>query len=168
MHQSSSASFIPLSLALKQKAALLGFLDISDWKNPVAITLTMKQGQFIGGAFAVLTPDLCTQNLRHVSNVLNRKAFGKASRKRKMKCVAVRERSKDGRYHYHLVLDRPEQFGDFRFRFMVEAAWRNSRWGHRQSSYESLADQGWVSYIAKLKSKPNYLDAFDWENTQLA
>jgi hypothetical protein len=84
-----SEALVPLSLALKQKAALLDFLDISHWKNPVAITLTMKQGRFIGRTFVKLTPELSSQNLRHFRNVMNRKAFKNASHKLKMKSVAI-------------------------------------------------------------------------------
>ena len=152
---------------MKQKAALLRFLDISQWKNPVAITMTMKQGQIINGRLVSLSPDLCSQNLRHFRNVLNRKAFGKASRKRKMKCVAVLEQSADGSYHYHLAMDRPDRFGDFRFQHLTVAVWHETRWGHRQTSYKRAADSDWVDYMCKLRTKASYLDAFDWANCHL-
>ena len=130
-------------------------------------TLTMKQGRFFDRIFVELNPDLCSQNLRHFRNVLNRKAFKNASHKKKMKCVAVLEQSADGRYHYHLALDRPECFSDLRFRLMVNWVWRNTHWGREQTAYKSPADQGWISYMTKLKTKPSYLDAFDWDNCHL-
>ena len=165
-HQYSS-SFNSLASVLKQKSAVESFLDISDWKNPVAITLTMKEGQVIDRTFVELRPELCRQNLRHFRNVLNRKAFKNASYKLKMKCLAVLEQSADGRYHYHLALDRPECFSDLRLRLMVNWVWRNTHWGREQTAYESPADQGWISYMTKLKTKPSYLDAFDWDNCHL-
>jgi hypothetical protein len=64
-------------------------------------------------------------------------------------------------------LDRPECFSDLRFRLLTIETWHKSYWGHKQTAYESPADQGWISYMTKLQSKPNYLDAFDWQNCHL-
>ena len=132
---------------------MLRFFDIGNWKNPVAITLTMKQGRFFDRTFVELTPGLCSQNLRHFRNVLNRKAFKNASHKKKMKCVAVLSNRRMAATTIispwtDLSASMTSAFASWSIRSGATPI------GREQTAYELPADQGWISYMIKLKTKP--------------
>jgi hypothetical protein len=79
--------------------------DPSQFRNPVAITLTMKKR--VGCLSA--NPVVASKNFRHFMNRLNHKILGSAAKLhgRQLKTVAVIETNADDRFHYHATIDRP-------------------------------------------------------------
>jgi hypothetical protein len=49
----------------------------------------------------------------------------------------------------------------------IRLSWNKTNAGNMQIKVEQNTDQDWFDYIAKYKTKEDYLDAFDWENTHL-
>lgn len=149
------------------RKALIDWFDIESWANPIAVTLTMKKAIRSNGVWIQATPEISSQNLRHGLNLINKKAFKSASRTRRLKTIAICEQDESGRYHYHLAMDRPEHITEFRMRFLIPAQWSKTRWGHTHVDVQFQADNGWVGYITKLRSKPEYDEAIDLANCNL-
>ena len=81
-----------------------------------------------------------------------------------MRVIPVIESDRSGREHYHAAIDRPAHISRRDFENMILECWAKSRWGYRQIKVIPGADEGWIDYMTKRRSKPNYADAFDWEN----
>jgi hypothetical protein len=152
---------------LRLQAAIRKFCSIEAWERPVAATLTMKQGLRLNGMYIGLTRELCSQNLRHALNVLDKRCFRNAARRKQLKCVAILEQDASDRWHYHLALDRPPRVDQFHFDFLVKTVWWNTMWGHNQIELSFDADDGWIRYVTKLRSKAEYDEAIDWANCRL-
>ena len=149
---------------LDLQEATKAFIGISHWRNPTAVTLTVRKVQVFGSTRVWADLHECSKNLRHFLNLLNKRAYRSQGKKIRIGCIPVIEQMQDGRYHYHLALDRPEHISAFRFRFLVAQLWAKTHWGYKQVRVEPKCDDGWINYIAKLKSKASYPDAFDWLN----
>lgn len=150
-------------LALRK--AFLGWCDTSGWKNPVAVTLTLKQAiRSRWGTFIRPGPGDYEQNLRHFLNVLNRRIYGnKVRHGARLKCIAVLEGDDIVRRHYHLLIDIPPRRHPDSFMILVALTWGETLWGYHVQ-HVTPCDSGWLPYMAKLKSKAEYSDAIDWLN----
>lgn len=45
----------------------------------------------------------------------------------------------------------------------MESAWKSTDWGHNEMDFQ-VADQGWLRYMAKSRSKVDLAGAIDWDN----
>jgi hypothetical protein len=154
--------------------ALRNWVNVGDWANPVAVTLSFKQGvrhERDGQPFWVqLDRASAAQNFRHFMNLLNRSVFGKATERYgvRLKCFAVTEGGADAlRLHYHAVLERPDRISFDDFVITINDIWRSTDWGYNNTTIVSNADGGWIDYITKLKSKPDYIESLDCLNTHI-
>jgi len=154
---------MPLSWKDKLRSETKRFLDISEWANPIAATLTCKKARHDGWSIEYANPIKCSKNLRHVLNILKKKT----NQRRPLPVVAVLEQAGDGRYHYHLAIDAPKRCCPDWFCSVLEEAWRKSFWGHRETCCKK-ADRGWIHYITKLRGKKDFGDAIDWQNVNLS
>lgn len=138
------------------------YLSPIDLNNFVGLTLTLKQG--LDGY--MLNNERCTQNLRHFMNVINKKVFGNANKRygKKLQIFPVIEKSKEGRYHYHMIIERPLEWCLDDFTHLIETEWVKTQFGHRQLHLDQFIDFGWVHYITKFHSKS---DLVDWENVHI-
>lgn len=123
-------------------------------KNPVALTLTMKQcdaGEYLDEIKA-------EANFKHFMNRVNRHVFGNAFRRygRRLGVLPIMERSASGRLHYHAVLENP--YSDIQALHAVVAnCWSKTRWGYHEIDVREQYNDGWVDYILKARS----LEGFD-------
>lgn len=148
------------------------WIDFKAWQRPYALTLTLKQR--IGGDGGVsapatnLTRQISSQNLRHFLNVLNKQIYGKASRRygKRLPVFSVLEGGNGKRLHYHLVIGCPRDDLIEVFPAMVVLAWRKTLWGYGQTDVKPC-DAGWVKYMTKLRDKPDFASAIDWENCHI-
>lgn len=154
----------------KYQQAFREFADLSRFANPIAVTLTMKQGIKIGSSFHWITPDRAIQNYRHFSNLLNTEVYGKRFKRHgvRIQMIPVLEGDDRTRLHFHCMIDRPEEVSYNRFSRMIETSWKKTEWGYNQIDIQPSCDDGWTKYISKYRGKTDYIDSFDWSNTHLS
>ncbi len=158
---------------LSYQAAFRTFSDLSRWKAPYAVTLTMKQGVVAAdGARSVLIRldrNIASKNYRHFLNLLSRAALGKgASRSgRRLQSISVIEGGQNKRLHCHSVIDCPDERLIEDFPSMITRAWRKTDWGQSEIDVQPGADAGWIDYISKFRDKDNLPDAIDWVNCHI-
>ncbi len=146
------------------------WVDLDRWLQPFAATLTLKQRISIYGdlhsSSVSLTPDLASQNLKHFLNVLNKRVYGASAQRhgKNISVLSVIEGGNSKRLHYHLALDCPRDDLVEVFPDLVAQIWRSTQWGYHETCV-TPCDGGWVTYMTKLRDKPDFADAIDWMNT---
>lgn len=158
------------ALAHSIQKSVRHWIDIDGWNHPFAVTLTLKQR--IGGDGGVscvterLTPEIASRNLKHFLNVMNKQVYGSAAQ-RHGKCLpvfSVLEGGMGKRLHYHIAIDCPRDDLIDVFPAMVVTKWRKTLWGYDQTDVKPC-DTGWLTYITKLRDKPDFASSIDWMNT---
>lgn len=146
------------------------FTNPSRFVNPIAVTLTLKQGIKVGSSFERITQDRAIQNYRHFSNLLNTEVYGKRFKRHgvRVQMVPVLEGGNGTRLHFHCVIDRPDEISYNRFSRMIETSWKRTDWGYNEIDIQPSCDEGWTKYISKFRGKTDYIDSFDWSNTHLS
>jgi len=104
-----------------------------------------------------------SQNLKHFLNVLNNRCFGNAFKRfnKKLRVISVLERSKVGRWHYHLTLQNPFPDDPYKFESMINHAWHNTNYGDKRVHFHRNINEGWNDYITKFNTSD---DEVDWLN----
>jgi hypothetical protein len=140
-----------------------------DFRNPYAITLTLKEKIRIndenGNVYFLKTnKENASTNLRHFLNRFNSDAYGHKYRSRtgiiRMPCIPILEGDgEDKRYHYHLLVDAPAHLlnGDANpdvpdepFRNKVCFHWGKTNLAYSQIVIRKITDiEGWNKYIHK-------------------
>lgn len=149
---------------------LRDYLGQVSFANPVAITLTLKQGVRVNGAgrdtFVSLDTNSASRNLRHFLNLLNAHYLGKKAKRfgDKIPVISVLEGTSSKRFHYHLMADWPTNEGHDLIAGRVGHLWDKTQWGYKECHVRLNADRGWVNYITKLKDKSDLSSSIDWEN----
>jgi hypothetical protein len=133
------------------------------------LTLTMKQSVRINGIFVWIDRIQASTNLSRFLNRLNKAVYHTASsrHRKRLNCLAVVEHDEVHRMHYHLLLDRPERYTDTEFEALISACWQKTIWSDEQINYQAGADEGWVSYITKYHTKPDFMESIDLRNCSL-
>ena len=140
---------------------------LNRFNAPTAVTLTMKQAILTGsGHWISLDRVIGEANFRHFSNRLNKACFGNAFCRfdKRLRTIPILESSAMQRLHYHCVLDRPSSIDDTEFRNLIQNCWNATTWSQRKIDVQFNADDGWLGYITKLRSKPDFASAIDWMN----
>ena len=146
------------------------WVDVEDWANPFAVTLTFKRKikSYIGSkeVDVYLDEDIASQNVRHFSNILNYKIFGNAAKRfgQKTYVVPIVEKTATKKLHYHLAIDCPRDELVDEFPDMIREAWLSTQWGDVQMDVKSQINPGWIGYITKFRDKYSVADAIDWNN----
>jgi len=141
------------------KKTIKDYAKSFDITNCFAVTLTMKQRVNNKSLDNISS----SQNLRHFLNVLNKKCFGNAYKRfnKRLRVLPSLERSSDGRWHYHLILENPYLDNPSKFERMVEFAWFKTDYGYRKIDIQYKANKGWGDYITKFNHRDNEID---WSN----
>lgn len=155
------------------QSALRRWLASSTWTNPYAVTLNLKQvtTTVTDGGLAPLCLDerFASQNLHHLLNRLNRHYHGNAARRfgRKLPVLPVLEGGATHRLHYHLLIDLPPTVDlDEAYPLFVDQ-WRQTQWGYGQTHVQPCYDDGWMDYITKTYSKPDFFNSIDLQNLHI-
>lgn len=148
------------------RKALLTFINFQAWKNPVAVTLTFKQVFNSAVGSMRLTADHAAKNVRHFLNRMNRRYFGNASKRfgKSIPTIPVLEVSREGRLHYHLLMERPSHINQIRFEQDIRSIWKSTDWGYEQIHIAPNPNEGWIYYITKYSQKSEYTEAIDYLN----
>lgn len=149
----------------QEKAELHRFVDLQNFTNPAAVTLTMKmvaEGQSNN-------MEAASANFRHFMNRLNHTILKSAAKRRgkKLKVFCVRESNAEGRLHYHAIIDRPAHIGIEEFTSTIRYLWGRTNFGYREIDVQDEINEGWLSYLLKDWQKDSVLESIDWENCQL-
>lgn len=142
-----------------------------NFQNPIAVTLTLKQAiPFDDGSsrgYIRITPDRASQNLHHFLNVINYKCLGKKASRHghRIPVFSVLEGTHDKRLHFHLLMDWPVEATVTEIETMISSNWQKTQWGYHQIDVKTQVDEGWVSYITKMRDKEDFSSSIDWENT---
>jgi hypothetical protein len=147
------------------RAAFLARYSIEGWEKPLAITLTLKRALQADGGWVTGNEHHYSGALKHALNVVNHRCFGPRWRSKghRVKAIAVLETNASGRCHYHLAVDCPAHKTGAWFLDAMKGAWKSTDWGHNEMDFQ-VADQGWLRYMAKSRSKGDLADAIDWDN----
>ena len=70
------------------------------------------------------------------------------------------------RLHVHAIVDCPRFDLELAFPEVIQTAWRQTKWGYREVDVRPC-DDGWLSYLLKLRDKPDFDISLDWQNCQL-
>ncbi|WP_314101090.1 hypothetical protein [uncultured Stenotrophomonas sp.] len=152
------------SASARQQAGVLKYFKERDFEG-VAVTLTFKSSRFP----EYLSEGVAEAAVRELIKRLNKFCNGK--KRPALQVIAVREGSAGPkaavRLHYHLKIEVPAGVSNENFAQKVEHYWSQLRWAGREMKVVPKCDHGWLSYILKTNSKPDYADAIDWLNTQV-
>jgi hypothetical protein len=66
--------------------------------------------------------------------------------------------------HYHAVIECPRDDLIPVFPILIEECWGKTDWGYDQVHVTPDANDGWVQYMTKLRSKPDFACSIDWMN----
>ena len=155
------------------QSATRDWLASSKWTNPYAVTLNLKQVTTVvtdrGLAPRCLDEQSASNNLRNLLNRLNQHFHGNAARRfgRKLQVVPVLEGGATHRLHYHLLIDLPPKVDLEEAYPLLVDQWLQTPWGYGRTHVQQCYDDGWLDYITKLRSKPNFSDSIDWQNLHI-
>ena len=154
---------------VRHQQAFRNFNHITGWNAPMAVTLTLKQGIPIDQsrrAYERLTPERASQNLRHFLNLLNKRVYGNAHARHKLRIpvIPMLEGGTSKRLHYHLMIDCPRDDLKPIYPEIIRSLWGRTLWGYDHIDIQANADSGWINYISKLRDKPIFEDSIDWVN----
>lgn len=149
--------------------AVRSFVDFGSWRNPVALSLTFRQCFWYNPSNRVWIDEIAaSQDLNHLSNVLNAKLLRRHERRRgdRIGFFAVIERDHKTRLHAHALVECPdERMIDYLER-LVAKHWPQTRWGYNQIVVKPC-DKNWLRYMTKLQTKADYMTAHDWSVLRL-
>ena len=161
---------MPTELDVRIQSDIRKFINLTDWSDPMAVTLTFKKsiwsnnGKFDTRIF--LDEDKASENVRHFLNFLNRDSLGNLPERvgMKLRVFTVFEKTDTKNLHYHCVINCPSNIDHEEFSQLIRNCWKKTWWGNDQINIQAGADNGWVSYITKFFDKENFADSIDWKN----
>jgi len=65
------------------------------------------------------------------------------------------------------MIDCPRNEALEAFPSLISDFWQKTPWGYHEIDIQSSANDGWLEYISKIRDKPNFGDAIDWDNYHL-
>jgi hypothetical protein len=147
------------------------FIGLDHWSSPFAATLTLRQARYElnerGASVRVpLTDERASRNFRHFINLLSSRVYGKKAKRfgRKVRAFPVQEGGRHQRLHYHAVIECPREDLTSIYPQLIEQCWQRTDWGYDQVHVTADADPGWLRYMTKLRSKPDFGSSIDWMN----
>lgn len=128
-------------------------------KDCLSVTLTMKQ--VVENEY--LDEEKSVKNFRHFLNRLNKRVYGNAHKrfKKSISVIPVLEKPFYGRFHYHLILEKPAHIHQNTYELMIKECWKKTRFGYYEIDIRNIYSSGWIDYITKFASKE---DEIDYEN----
>jgi hypothetical protein len=147
------------------------FIRTEHWHDRFAATLTLRQARYVMSEAGLqvrvpLTAERASQNFRHFLNLLSGRVYG-ASWKRygkRVRAFPVLEGGTIQRMHFHALIECPRDDLASSYPSLIEQCWQRTDWGYTQVRVSSGADNGWVRYMTKLRSKPDFASSIDWMN----
>jgi hypothetical protein len=134
-----------------------------DWTYPMVVGLTVKQWNVYTGW---LSDYALEENVHFFLNRLEASFYGSIQRRKgaKLHAFPVQETSVNKRRHFHLLIDNPLGLIRDDYEWEVRKSWAKTAWGDREldvEEYDPTHHQ--LAYSTKLRTKPDYSDAFLWQ-----
>ena len=154
---------------LEMQSALLTWVQKLLSNDCIAVTLTFRPYRDGRG----VTPNVAQETVRRYLLRLDAAAFGRRairghrSRRLKLQRLAICEGGtgyNDTHVHYHLQIQVPPQQTALGWRLVAADEWRKMQRAGRENTFRDVRDAGWLDYILKLRDKPSFSDAVDFEN----
>lgn len=151
---------VPSARKIEFQEAVLGYCKGIKWRNPYAVTLTLKVYNWPARLDAIAA----SENLHHFLNRFNRRMLGQhESGRRRLRTFSVLEAGQ--RPHFHLCIECPSTVAWREFETEVSASWCATRWARREIDVRPCHNiNGWLGYMTKTKTKACYPEAIDWRN----
>jgi hypothetical protein len=111
------------------------------------------------------------KNFRYFRNMLNKKIFGNRFKRFgvELKMLVVREVSSLQRLHLHTIIQLPSHLSYDKFVYLIRLCWSKTLFGYGEIHIEKPSTQqreeGWFHYIMKKRSKIDFGDSIDLENS---
>lgn len=133
---------------------ILKWLDVGDWDDWYAVTLTFAQSlPDANGGKCLLSRDIASRNLRHYLNVLNKRFWGNAARKYGRRCQVIPTfeygKAPKKYLHYHLFIKKPNHVPAWKFECRLWSDWFKAEWSELSVKVRDNTDSGWLEYITK-------------------
>jgi len=159
-------------------AACLDWLDRPDLHDrAIAATLTFRpyrdELNDRGVTRFRLNPLICQEAIRVFLRRLDTAAYGKDAirRGRKLGAIPIREGGMgrgDKHLHYHAQLQVPEHESVAGWKLVAANEWSRIDWAsQKQNCFRDVSDPNWLSYILKLRDKPDFQDSVDFVNLRI-
>ena len=135
-------------------------------ERAIAVTVTFKPTR-AGGS---VSPDTARDAVRHFSNQMNQKAYGRKfkQRARRLDFIPVMEGGQgvgEKHLHCHIQLEVPDRWSMESWIRTAEYSLRKIRCvGSEQCKVLPVTDSGWQSYMLKARDKTSFADAIDVTN----
>jgi hypothetical protein len=147
------------------------FIGLDHWSSPFAATLTLRQARYElnerGASVRVpLTDERASRNFRHFINLLSSRVYGTSWKRfgRRVRAFPVQEGGRRQRLHYHALIECPREDLISIYPQLIEQCWQRTDWGYDQVHVTADPDAGWLRYMTKLRSKPDFGSSIDWMN----
>lgn len=143
------------------------WLNENLFENALNVTFTVKQ---VVEGWLVDHIHL-EKNFRYFRNMLNKKIFGNAYKRfgKQLKMLVVRETSPLHRLHLHTIIEIPKVISIERFVYLLRLCWSKTLFGYEKIHIEQptshFREVGWFRYIMKTKSKRDFSDSIDLDNS---
>lgn len=148
--------------------AILEQLRAHPWLDPLEFDPTLKQAFTVDGSHFIRGDDKTYDlNFKWFLNRLNKVLYANRSTKIQLPIFCVLERSFEGRWHFHTLIDRPPGITRIQLSYAIRLCWQQVPFAHK-AMIIGPADQSWKRYLLKPSQKPgHYPDAFRWTNINL-
>lgn len=135
------------------------------WNSPFAVTLTFRLRDNMGNKVDIYT---CKSSLRkflmRIDRIYFKNRIHRGACLQRLVCI---EQDAAGRFHAHLALEGPPDGMTEEFCYNLFVQWRKNPFGYREHHIQPLTSAGWLAYITKLRSKANFFDYVDLENSRV-
>ena len=149
---------------LKQKDAIKQLCDTSDWSSICAFSFNLKQKIPLRNGEYVLLDELGSKKVfKKYIHLLNRSIYRSAYRHhgKRLRIMPFLEKSASGRWHYHVAMEPPAHLSNEEFVKTAMLLWENTEWGYKFGRSEVAADDGWINYCIKRRSKQAFESYYD-------
>lgn len=152
------------------QAELKSSIILPNFSNPHAVSLTFTENVRDLHP-ARLADDLRAQkNVRHFQNLLNRAQLPRRLTKRGLRSASVFVFEFGGQQeglHCHGIIESPDPDLVGHMPGIVRELWKDNTWWGDQQFKVTPCNEGWVDYILKVKTKPDYAQCVARELWQL-
>jgi len=154
----------------QQKLQQAALDTLPHWRNSdvLAVTLTMKQNVLIDYYWHRLDRIKAEKNLRHFINLVSRKTFKSAHRRKHVTIQIIPSLQRaplTRRLHYHALILVPSVIDPDTFKQHIRESWKQTYFGDDQIDIQDAYDvTGFASYMTRDPRDPN----IDWLNLHIA
>ena len=153
----------------RQKQALITLCDTSHWRSLVALTFNLKQTIKVPiGGFQIVDELTAKKAFKEYMRQLNRRIYGSANRRhaKRLRVIPILEKSANRRWHYHAAIEPPSFMDPADFGKLAMALWLKTDFGYDRGDVAVNPDAGWITYMAKLRSKSEFEHYYDCIDTE--